>query len=257
VPGFARLVADLRACRLQACVLLHRSASLAAAMALAAIPDRYGYGPRAQRPFLTDTHRLPVNDRFPSVFDEATAYLASLGLASRLPEARVKASPAAREKLGLLTQRWSSPLAVLGIGSHGTERLWPAPRFAALANALAGRGFGTVVLLAAEHERPLAYAIEAAAALPRAIRPAIGWPLAEVMALLDQAELFVGNDSGMLNLRAALGRPAYGLFGASGPLRHSRLIRHIVPPGGPRAGMDRIEPGHVLAALDAPQASWD
>jgi heptosyltransferase-2 len=74
-----------------------------------------------------------------------------------------------------------------------------------------------------------------------------------VTALLNQARLFIGNDSGMLNLRAAVGRLAFGLFGVSGPLTHSVLIRPIVSEKGPRAGMDSIMVNHALLVLEAKQ----
>jgi len=114
--------------------------------------------------------------------------------------------------------------------------------------ALPYRGFGTVLLLAAAHEQPLVDDILSETG-PARVRAAVGWPLTEVTALLAQAELFIGNDSGLMNVRAAVRCPAYGLFGASGPLRHSALIRPVVPAGGARAGMDQISLGQVLGAL--------
>jgi heptosyltransferase-2 len=78
----------------------------------------------------------------------------------------------------------------------------------------------------------------------------VGWPLAEVTALLACARLFVGNDSGMLNLRAAVGRVGFGLFGVSGPLTHSTRILPIVSAAGARAGMASITVRDALAALD-------
>lgn len=52
-------------------------------------------------------------------------------------------------------------------------------------------------------------------------------------ALLARADLFIGNDSGPLNLAASVGTPAVGLFGDSPPLDYSRFLKPIVgPPGG-------------------------
>jgi hypothetical protein len=52
-----------------------------------------------------------------------------------------------------------------------------------------------------------------------------------------------------MNLRAATGRPAHALFGVSGPLQHSPLIRAIMPEGGPRAGMEQITVQSALQSL--------
>jgi heptosyltransferase-2 len=49
--------------------------------------------------------------------------------------------------------------------------------------------------------------------------------LREAAALLRAGEVFVGNDSGLMHLAAALGRPTVGLFGSSSP--------HWTAPRGP------------------------
>ncbi len=250
--GFPRLVATLRAARLDSCVLLHHGASLAASMRLAGIPHRAGYGTsRAQRAWLNRGPYLGAIAPFTEAFDQATAYAAALGLAP-LPEARVAVDPGSRERVLRRLEAAPRPWSVLGIGSQGANRQWGVANWAALAAHLARRP-GSVILLAAGHEAALASAvIEASGA---AIQAAAGWALPEAIALLAEADLFVGNDSGLMNLRAAVGRPAYGLFGASGPLRHSALIRPVIPPAGPRAGMAAITVPLVLDTLarDAPE----
>ena len=63
-----------------------------------------------------------------------------------------------------------------------------------------------------------------------------------------------GNDSGPLNLSAALGTPSFGLFGNAAP--HASLsprIQAILPDGGPpdeRDGMARLAVARVRAAVD-------
>ncbi len=245
VLGFPRLVADLRACRVDTCVLLHHGASLAAAMRLAGIPARYGYGySAAQRAWLNRPPFLPPPPPFTEAAEQAGRWAERAGLAG-LPEPRVSVDAAARPLALARLADVPRPWAVLAMGAHGAERQWNAPSFSRLASLLAGRGM-SVLLLAAGDEARIARAIQDAA--PRSIS-VVGWPLDQVVALLAEAELFVGNDSGPANLRAAVGRPAYVLFGASGPLRHSRLIRPVIPPDGPRSGMAGITVDQVMAAL--------
>jgi heptosyltransferase-2 len=76
--------------------------------------------------------------------------------------------------------------------------------------------------------------------------------LIEAAALLRAADLFVGPDSGPLNLAAAGETPAFGLFGATPVLRYSRFIHAIEPQGGWQTpgGMARITPDEVLARLE-------
>jgi heptosyltransferase-2 len=246
--GTLRLIADLRARRLRSCVLLHHSAALAAIVLAAGIGRRHGYGySAAQRFWLNRPPFLPEPPPFTEAFDQATAYMAAAGLAD-LPEASVPV-PAARPALEARIAALQPPVAILGIGAHGAERNWGEARFSALATALLRQGHGSVVLLAAADEAARASCIMEEAGNPAALHAVIGWPLRDVMVLLARADLFIGNDSGLMNLRAALGRPAYALFGASGPLRHSRHIRPIIPREGARSGMRRITLGQVLETI--------
>jgi ADP-heptose:LPS heptosyltransferase len=81
---------------------------------------------------------------------------------------------------------------------------------------------------------------------------ACGLGLVEALALLRQADLFVGPDSGPMNLAVAAGTPAFVLFGLNRVLRYSRFIHPVVPPGGQSPdGMSRISPTQVLAQVGA------
>ena len=249
VFGYPRLVAGLRGCRADTCVLLHHGASLAAAMFLAGMPHRYGYGyDRVQRRWLNHGPFLGPDVQFSEAFDQANAFAHAAGFLE-LPEPSLQVDAAARARLAARMNRLPKPWAVLGVGCHGETRQWGAGRFAALADALLARGAGTVLLLAATHEAALVRDIEDRVTQTAGVHGAVGWKLDEVVALLSEAELFIGNDSGLMNVRAALGRPAYALFGASGPLRHSAQIHPIVPPSGPRSGMAGITVEQVLEAL--------
>lgn len=249
LAGYLRFVAELRACRFQSCVLLHQSASLGAALRLAGIPERHGYGVSfAQRWWLNRRPTLPHMPPFTEAFAQATAYMSAAGFPG-LPEPFVQVGVWGTAALAKRLCGLQGPFAVLGIGSHGDNRQWGAPAFARLATALHSDGFGSILLLGLPHESAHAAAIHGGTGWLPSVTPAIGWPLQEVMALLATADLFVGNDSGLMNLRAALGRPAYGLFGVSGPLRHSRHIRPIMPPGGPRVGMKQISVELVLQTI--------
>ena len=248
VPGFVRLARTLSRQRLDACVLLHHSPKLAAAMALAGIAGRYGYGYGVQRRWLTRPPFLDTPAPFTEAAEQAAAYGAAAGfwpLHGPCVAVRPAWTRAARARLSGLPR----PLAVLGIGSHGADRQWGVQRFARLAAALAARGM-TVLIAASGAEAALASDVGRLAGHD-GVRQAVGWPLQEIAACLAEADLFIGNDSGLMNLRAALGRRAYGLFGASGPLRHNPCISAIVPPGGPRAGMETLDVRRVLAALRA------
>jgi len=68
--------------------------------------------------------------------------------------------------------------------------------------------------------------------------------------LLRRADLFVGTDSGPMNLALAAGTPAFALFGVNPVLNYSKFIHPIAPQGGPvPGGMLRILPLSVLAQV--------
>jgi len=232
--GFARLVADLRAARADTAILLHHAPALAAALRLAGIPRRHAYGfSRAQRFWLNAQPFLPAPPPFTEAAAQAATFAAAIGFPN-LPEPSIHPDAAALVRVRTHLADAPRPWWVFGIGANDASRQWGADNFSSLAGHLAG----TTILLGGQMDAGLACAI--AGKLAEQPRQAIGWPLPDVAALLFVAEHFIGNDSGPLNLRAAMGRPAHALFGASGPLLHSRHIVPIVPEGGARAGMAAI-----------------
>jgi heptosyltransferase-2 len=234
--------ADLRAEQFAAVVLLHHSRTLAAATALAGIPLRYGYGFGAQRLFLNRPPFLPAAALPLHPYRQAAAWLDAAGIAAEaepvlpvLPEA----AAAVRARLG----PGPAPVAI-GIGSSEPAKQWGAARFSALLRAA---GWSRPVLVGGPAEAALATEISGAAAT------AIGWTLPEVAALLAQSAFYVGNDTGVANMAAAVGTRAFVLFGATPPFDHSRRIVPVVPQTGVDRvhGMARISPEAVLAAIEA------
>ena len=55
--------------------------------------------------------------------------------------------------------------------------------------------------------------------------------LDDALALLHYADLFVGTNSGPMNLAAAVATPAFALFGVNPVLAYSRYIHAIEPEG--------------------------
>jgi heptosyltransferase-2 len=144
----------------------------------------------------------------------------------------------------------------IGIGSSEPYKQWGAARFAALADALASRGIEQMILLGGNSEIALAAEIKS---LTRAtgITAAIGWNLSEIAALFSLSKFYVGNDTGVMNMAAAVGIRTYCLFGAVPPLHHSTRIVPITPPGGVSKadGMARLLVDQVLAAIETDQTS--
>ncbi|MEN3539517.1 glycosyltransferase family 9 protein [Microbispora sp. ZYX-F-249] len=113
--------------------------------------------------------------------------------------------------------------AVVHPGASSPSRRWPAERFAAVADGLAGRGL-----------RVLLSGVAAEAALTAEVRAAMRRPAADLAgrtglgtyaALLRRAALLVSGDTGVAHLAAATGTPSVTVFLSGDPVRWSH-------PGG-------------------------
>jgi len=139
------------------------------------------------------------------------------------PEPRLWLAATDRAKAARLVAD-GGPVLALGPAANWQAKTWRAERFAELASRLTGSG-------------PLAearVAIFGAAGEEEAVRPVLATlpaercidlvgkvdPL-EAAACLERCRLFVGNDSGLMHMAAAVGMPTVGLFGPS-PVEHYR-----------------------------------
>jgi ADP-heptose:LPS heptosyltransferase len=102
--------------------------------------------------------------------------------------------------------------AVLNPGAGWDSRLWPAERYGKVARHLGQRhGLRCVVTWAGQRELGWAQTIVAAADGDALLAPPTSLP--ELAALLREAVLFVGSDTGPLHLAAAVGTRCVGLYG--------------------------------------------
>ena len=232
VLGVPRLAARWRAARPEAVVLMPPSLRVALAARLAGAPLRVGHVADGRRPLLTHPlRRPPRGSRHFSreMLDLADAALAALGAPPPpadaplgLPALPVCDAVAPDPELSS-----GPPVWALGVGAtFGDAKSWPAHHLATFA-ARAVREDGVRVLLLGEAAaRPAAAAARAAGGAAWREAPAGGpgvvdlvgrTTLLRVVALLRGCALYVGNDSGLMHLAAALGTPTVGLFGSTDP----------------------------------------
>ncbi len=113
----------------------------------------------------------------------------------------------------------------------GRAKRWPAARFAELADILAQRR-RPVLVLEGPDERGVGHEVSR---LARSHPPVLelGGPLSRSAGVLQQAALYVGNDSGLAHVAAAVGTPPVTLFAAADPARVAPFgYEHLVvtPP---------------------------
>ena len=135
---------------------------------------------------------------------------------------------AMREQLGLAPD---GLLIVLCPGAeYGPAKRWPARHFAALASLLALEWPEAVIAIVGSAKERL-LATEIAALSGEALVNLCGeTSLEDAIALLAMAGGVVSNDSGLMHVTAALGRPQVAVFGSSDP-RHT-------PPRSARARVE-------------------
>lgn len=106
-------------------------------------------------------------------------------------------------------------VVVMHPGSGGRHKCWSAGNFLAVAEKLKGDGIAVVFVLGpAEMER---FAPETIAEFAACGRCLTGLDLLETACVLSRADVFVGNDSGISHLAAAMGTATVAIFGPTDP----------------------------------------
>ena len=106
----------------------------------------------------------------------------------------------------------STPFAMVHPATAFTTKQWATEKFARVVEDLAARGLVTVAL-AAPNEAPVVEKLAANASVPVISLTDLSLP--EVTALATRARLFVGNDSGIAHIAAAVKTPVVVIFGSS------------------------------------------
>lgn len=236
----------------------------------AGIPRRRGYVGEWRYGVLNDIRRLD-KVRTPRTVDQFVALAAARDEAPPETVAPVvRADPerarALVHKLGL--DRDARPVVALCPGAEfGPSKQWPAAHFAALAAILDSEGYQTWLLgspndtATGETIRTLASERNGQAA---PVNLAGKTNLLQAIDLLSFTAGVIANDSGLMHISAALGRPVVALYGSTTseinpPLgRDARVLERTLPcrpcfqrvcPLGHHDCMNLIRPAEVAATL--------
>ncbi len=133
-------------------------------------------------------------------------------------------------------------------GSGGEAKKWPADRFADVIRRLRAEGREVVAVLGEADRAEAEMLARELAGLPVLDR----LPLTELAAVLCECAAYLGNDSGITHLAAAVGLPVTALFGPTDPEtwapRGRGGVRVLRAPEGE---LERLEIAVVWDALDA------
>lgn len=249
MAGVVRLARSMTAGDFTTVWILHGSWRYGLAARLAGIPHRIGFGRGPQGWFVNGAAMLPDSHARRHPVDQATKLLELNGLRVDDKEPRLAVCERASTRIRRKFANAREPWIALGIGSSEPYKQWGRERFGALAAQLAAQGGASVFLIGGPAEKDMGAWIESQArANGAAIENAVGSSIQESVALTAACRAFVGNDTGFLNVAAAVSVDAVGLFGGSAPLVYSSRIVSILPEDG-AAGMNGIHVDQVFAAL--------
>ena len=232
----------------------------------AGIPQRSGFRGEARWGLINDLRTLN-EQKLPQMAQRfaALALIPGNALPAQLPQPALQSSAEQQQRLlARLGLPLDKPVIAFCPGAeYGPAKRWPEAHFAALARLLTNRGCA-VWLVGSPKDHAVAETIVQASA-GTALNLCGKTDIAEAADLLAAARLVVTNDSGLMHIAAAVGRPVIALYGSSSPQftpplsDHARIITLNLAcspcfqrtcPLGHFKCLNDLTPERVFAAID-------
>jgi len=146
---------------------------------------------------------------------------------------------------------------------YGPAKRWPPERFATIGDWAIERWGAKVIVLGSQREQDICKSLSQT--MKHTPVDVCGrTTLGEAMALIKRCHFFVTNDSGLMHVAAALGRPMVAIFGstdpdATGPINQkAKIVKHDIecaPCLEPKCPLDfhcmlEIEPSEVWHEME-------
>ena len=212
--GVLRLAHFLRRRKFSAVWIFHKSWRYKWACKLAGIPLIRGYGPN-----LKSQKNHPIH--------QASILLQQHGV-PLLRDHKFPVSMAAKKKIQDELSGYTKPWIALGIGGSEPTKKWPSTQWEDLAVWLSNSKKVSVFLLGGAKEAAEAQAMMSGIHQKGGKAQALThFSLQESLAFLDQVDLFVGNDTGMMNGAAVLNKRTIGLFLCTPPLTYRPSLKAL------------------------------
>ena len=234
VLGLFRMGFELRERQFDRIVLFTNYTNRSLVAVTAQIPERLGYGTRwLQRRLLSHG---PWIQRYtgPAVgtYEDATRFAIAQGWCDAPIVPSLVVRPEALERVRARVQGLPQPMHALCIGSSEPYKQWGTDNFAALAGEIARAGHGVLLIAGpAEHEMAQAILQRVEPALRSRILDVTDGTVAETVAAMSLMRTCLGNDTGGVQIAAAVGTPTWVMLGPRPLLNHDpKTLHNLVAP---------------------------
>ena len=209
-------------------LLLPNSFASALALALARVPERWGYATDGRRLLLTRAARVSPQIRGRSQVYYYRAMLAGVGLeVSADPDVSLACPSEWRASAATLLDPASRWIGLNPGAAFGSAKRWLPERYAEAGERLARERGASLAILGSAAERPLGEEIASRVQVPA--RVLCGeTSLPQLVGVLAQLELLLTNDSGPMHLAAAVGTPLVAIFGPTDATETAPVGRHVL-----------------------------
>lgn len=225
------IVHTLKSKEFERIVLLSGRTSRALIAYLSGIPKRVGYGYSwSQRIFLNSPPYIkrPQGSSNP-IYHVATAFCIAQGFCDAPILPRVTIPEESSKRMAERLAHLPKPIYTLAIGSSEAFKQWGEGNYALLAQALADKGFG-VLLLGGKMDHEMATSIKNSVTSSRQnqIEIMTDTPIMESAAAIQFTDACVGNDTGVSQLASACDRLCYVIIGPRATIDHDPKQHYVI-----------------------------
>jgi heptosyltransferase-2 len=239
--GMRRFIAELKSLQLERNLIFSNNVRYAYMSQQAGIPVRAGYGTKAlQRLWLNQPPYIqPYTGPSSPVYWDASAFAQAQGLVGGpvVPRIQLPSEWQQRHAEDLAPLR--QPRLALSLGASDSRKDWGTTHFVELARRWIDAG-GSVVAPGGGLETARLQVLQQVLGKTGQLLALQPPSILDTLSLLAGCQWCVGNDTGVLNLAAALQVPCLGLFGHTPPLRHDPLIAAVTAPGMAHISVDAV-----------------
>jgi len=204
---------------------------LSALLSMFAGRRRIGFGKQARSIIYTDTIAFDrTRHMVQQYLDMARNTGAKIIIDKLVP---LETSPADKKAVDKFVRENKLKGFVVGIAPGAAEsarsRMWPAERFAEVADRLVSEHGAKIIFIGSPGEKELIYGIQMQMKhASGSINSAGLLGIKQVFELIRRCKLFIGNDAGLMHVAAAQGVKTIGLFGPNTPALWGPYGKHSI-----------------------------